>query len=195
MFNKFESDFKVTAKNPKVSSGDISSNVEIYASGFSELMEKYAGSTFNNGLYRLHNEADILKWTNVVEHTFPEYKGRVVCFGYDWLGRNFALDKARVDNNQMQILLFEPGTGEVFQIPANFSEFHNVELAEYSNEALASEFFSDWLEQVGKEPEHSECVSYKVPLFLSGRDTLDNLEICDMEVYWSICEQALNAES
>ena len=95
----------------------------------------------------------------------------------------------------MLILLFEPGAGEVMQIPVDFKNFHNEELVEYQNEALASEFYSKWLNTKGDTPSHSQCIGYKVPLFLNGSDTVDNLELSDMEVYWSICGQTLNANS
>ncbi len=37
----------------------------------------------------------------------------------------------------------------------------------------------------------TECVGYRKPLFLGGQDVIDNLEISDMEVYWSLCGQLL----
>jgi hypothetical protein len=33
---------------------------------------------------------------------------------------------------------------------------------------------------------YKECIGYKVPLFLGGKDTTDNFEIADLEVYWEI---------
>jgi hypothetical protein len=32
-------------------------------------------------------------------------------------------------------------------------------------------------------------VGYRVPLFLGGSDTLENLEVTDLDVYWTICGQ------
>ena len=64
---------------------------------------------------------------------------------------------------------------------------------EYGNDALASDLFSQWLESGGVAPQHDPCIGYKVPLFLHGSDTVDNLEVTDMDVYWSICGQALHA--
>ena len=34
-----------------------------------------------------------------------------------------------------------------------------------------------------------ECVGYRVPLFLGGQDVVDNLEVSDLGVYWSLCAQ------
>lgn len=158
-------------------------------------MLNHGGATFNNGLYRLHSVQNILKWTQLVEEEFTSYKDRAICFGYDWLGRHFALDKSRIENEQMLMLLFEPGVGEVMQIPVNFSTFHNEDLVDYQNEALASEFYTEWINTGGAMPSHAQCIGYKVPLFLNGTDTVDNLELSDMEVYWAICGQVLNGSS
>ncbi|WP_193213716.1 T6SS immunity protein Tdi1 domain-containing protein [Luteolibacter marinus] len=125
-------------------------------------------------------------WTNHVVATFPEYRGSIACFGYDWLGRVFALDQ-RNDEEQWQILMIEPGAGEAMKIPASFAEFHNVELVEYAADALAEPFFEEWVASGGAAPRRLECVAYKVPLFLGGEDVIGNLEMSDMEVYWHLC--------
>ncbi|MDY6978275.1 MAG: DUF1851 domain-containing protein [Pseudomonadota bacterium] len=195
MYENFLDNYRKYAQAENTPDTDLLNKIEPYAKGFFELMASYGGATFNEGLYRLHSVQDILKWTRLVEEEFTSYKDRFICFGYDWLGRHFALDKSRVENNQMLILLFEPGAGEVMQIPVNFESFHNEELAEYQNEALASEFYKEWRSAGGENPSHPQCIGYKVPLFLNGSDTVDNLELSDMEVYWSICGQTLNANS
>lgn len=195
MFKTFLSTYSISSQVENKPDSELLSKIEPYATGFSTLMSSHGGSTFNNGIYRLHTLQDILKWTQIIEEEFVNYKGKAICFGYDWLGRHFALDKAKTEQDQMLILLFEPGAGEVMQIPTNFTNFHNQELTEHQNEALASEFYSEWVNDGGEKPSHSECIGYKVPLFLSGSDTIENLELSDMEVYWSICGQTLNANS
>jgi hypothetical protein len=91
------------------------------------------------------------------------------------------------------VLLLEPGTGEVLEIPLPLAAFHNEELVEYSDAALAADFFRAW------SANHSDylplkmdqCVGYRVPLFLGGPDTVENLEIVDRDVYWSLTGQLL----
>ena len=78
-------------------------------------------------------------WCSIVEQAFPKYKNYIDVFGYDWLGRIFAINKI---NNH--ILLFEPGTGEVLDIPVTFEEFHDSEIVECHEDCLASEFFQEW---------------------------------------------------
>ena len=164
------------------------SPLEERATGITELLSSSGGATFARGLYRLHRSGDIANRTKNVEAAFPEYQGGVVCFGYDWLGRHFALD-TRKDEGQWPILLIEPGTGEAMQIPASFADFHNVELVEYAQDALAEPFFAEWLASGGAPPRPTECIGCKTPLFLGGSDSIENLEVCDMDVYWHLCGQ------
>lgn len=168
------------------------SNVQRIASGFKELLSSYQGCSFGEGMYRLHNYNNIDKWNKVVLEAFPEYKDRIQCFGYDWLGRQFALDKSRVIEGEAQILMFEPGTGEVLEIPCNFMQFHNEEITNYHDACLASEFFSDWMRINKTKLAEQECAGYKVLLFLGGADAVENLEKSDLGVYWSICAQLIN---
>ena len=164
------------------------SSLEERAVGITELLSASGGATFANGLYRLHGSGDIATWTKNVEATFPEYQGLIVCFGYDWLGRHFALD-TRTNEGQWKILLIEPGAGEAMQIPVSFADFHNVELVDYASDALAESFFIEWLSSGGTPPRPNKCIAYKTPLFLNGLDTIENLEVSDMDVYWHLCGQ------
>ena len=165
---------------------DITDNVDI--SSPEQFLKTYSGCSFKNGLYRIHNIDSISKWTKIVENTFPKYKGSIMVFGYDWLGRQFA------QNNQTgKILLFEPGTGEVLNIPVDFVSFHDEEIAEYSEDSLASDFFEKWYKsENGCDVPHDKCAGYKVPLFLNGDDNISNLELSDLEVYWGIMGQMIS---
>lgn len=153
-----------------------------------EFMSIFDGKTFLDGMYRTFKSSEIDKWNAIVGDSFPLYKGKFTVFGYDWLGRVFA-----INNINGTVLLFEPGTGEVLDIPATFEDFHNIELVEYHEDSLASRFFESWQkENVGCVLERTDCVGYKVPLFLNGNDTLDNLEVSNMEVYWEIMMPLIN---
>ena len=102
------------------------------------------------------------------------------------------------------MLSLEPEIGEAFEIPATFADFHEVELAEHPDEAIASEVYAEWRAAAaapgsgacrGRGPvplPPDKCVGLKVPLFLGGTaSSVDNMEITDMEVYWSLCAQLL----
>ena len=140
------------------------------------------GKTFGNGIYRLFAKDECDKWTKIVEESFPKYKGNIEVFGYDWLGRIFATKKTKGTS-----LLFEPGTGDVFDVPVGFAEFHDVELVEYYQDCLAAKFFDEWFSKNDNYIlKSTECVGYKIPLFLNGDDNITNVEVSDMEVYWEL---------
>ena len=189
MFEKFQSNYVKS----DVSGGAISLPLDIPVKtvGLGEFFENFSGCSFGGGLYRVHSFQEIEKWNQVVGEAFPEFANRIYCFGCDWLGRQFALDRGRIESGEPLTLMLEPGTGEALEIPVNFVQFHENELVDYGNEALAAEFFQEWLSAGNKSPRPDQCVGYKKPLFLNGSDTIQNLELTDLEVYWDISSQFL----
>lgn len=162
----------------------------LMSDGYAELASRFAGCTFENGIYRLHDAKTGPSAESWVAEFFPQFASRACPFAYDWLGRQFATDSARIEGGERLVLLFEPGTGEVLEIPFSFGAFHE-HLDELRESALAESFFSSWAKA---NPEVlplnvTECAGYKVPLFLGGKDTVENLEIIDLDVYWSITGQ------
>jgi len=143
--------------------------------------------------HRVHSLSDLDKWNRIAIDTFPSLSNRIQCFAYDWLGRQFVLDFKRKVDNEPMILMLEVGTGEILEIPCNFKSFHEEELIEYQDAAIATEFFNEWIKENGKKLEHNNCVGYKIPLFLGGKDSIENLEVSDMEVYWGIVGQLIRS--
>lgn len=147
------------------------------------------GKTFDHGLYRVLRADQIAAAKQAMEVVFPEYRGRIVPFAFDWLGRHFASDFARIENGQPQVLMLEVGAGEAMEIPASVLDFHNVELVEYADDALSVPFWRQWRSLNPADLAFTDCVGYKVPLFLGGSDDLPNLEVIDLSVYVEICGQ------
>lgn len=174
MFERFASIFEVDP-GPTVGMWRDAALLEI--DGYMGLMERFAGCSFNGGLYRLHSEQSGQVGQLLAEAAFPEYAERVRVFGMDWLGRQAAVDFARVANGQPQVVLLEPGTGEVLEIPVSFELFHDEEIVDYRNEALASDFFEEWRRSSGWDQplRLDQCVGYALLLFLGGTDVLENL--------------------
>ena len=56
------------------------------------------GKTFNKGLYRIYSADKIMAATEMISRYFPESEDRFTVFGYDWLGRQFAVDRKRKEN-------------------------------------------------------------------------------------------------
>ena len=157
-----------------------------------ESLARYAGATFADGLYRLHPIINIDRFTQIAAEAFPEFESRIICFGMDWLGRQFALDQSRIDNGAPSVLLLDAGAGEGLEVPATFRSFHNEELVDYADAALAVHLYHEWRSRGGAAPRSKQCVGYSIPLFLGGRDTVNNLELIDAEVYWGIVGQLRN---
>lgn len=159
--------------------------------GYGDFAAEFAGATFDGGLYRVHDDRSGAQALALIAETFPEFSGRACPVGYDWLGRQVAVDAGCVFDGKPHVLILEPGAGEALEVPLPFVDFHDEELIEYADAALAAGFFERWSAANGEllPLGRDQCVGYRVPLFLGGQDVLENLELVDMEVYWSICGQ------
>lgn len=161
------------------------------AAGYGEFAAEFAGASFESGLYRVHDDQTGPLAMALIAAAFPEFSTRACPFGYDWLGRQFALDSSRVEGDEPQVLLLEPGTGEALEIPVSLAQFHNEELSEHADAALARSFYQSW-SRVDRESlplGRDQCVGYRVPLFLGGNDDIENLEVMDLDVYWTLLGQ------
>jgi Domain of unknown function (DUF1851) len=158
--------------------------------GYLELAERFAGCTFENGLYRIHDAESGPRASMLIADAVNAVAARSCPFGYDWLGRQFAIDSQRDEGGEPLVLLIEPGTGSALEVPRTLETFHE-DLDELREPALAASFFTQWARLNGDRLplKRSECVGYRVPLFLGGADTVDNLEVSDVEVYWSLFGQ------
>jgi hypothetical protein len=159
--------------------------------GLSELVARFGGASFNGGLYRIVRASGMSAWNTRISLAFPEFAKGTTVFGYDWLGRAFATERGRLEQGQPGVVMFEPGTGEALEIPANVQTFHDIELIQDSDPALASNAHNEWLARGGAVPAYAECIGYKVPLFLNGEDTFENMELSDLEVYWHLMGQLI----
>lgn len=175
MFHNFCNFFKVDKANFK----------KIKSTGFQEFMQCFQGKSFGSGLYRIHKLNNMESWTKRIEHAFPDFQDQIIVFAFDWMGRQFAIDKT----NENCIILFDPGFGEVFEVPCSFVEFHENEIPLNSDACLLFSLFKEWREIDNTPLLYKECVGYKIPLFLNGNDELENLETIDMDVYWGIQSQ------
>ncbi|QIE99986.1 T6SS immunity protein Tdi1 domain-containing protein [Roseimicrobium sp. ORNL1] len=189
ILDRFQQFFVATA-----GTGDriLPSSVDFGVQNLARIFDELGGKTFNHGLYRVFHPGQLPVVTEAIEGVFPEYRGRIVPFGYDWLGRHFACDRARTEDGEPQVLMLEIGAGEAMEIPASALDFHNIELVEYTDEALAAPFWSQWRSLNPTDLAFGDCVGYKVPLFLGGADDLTNLEVIDLSVYVEICGQLRN---
>ena len=159
---------------------------------FVECIRTFGGQTFAHGAYRVFQGGQIEEYRYSLDRAFPGAKKRVVPFAYDWLGRFFAVDLDRKENSKPLLLLVEFGTGEVFEIDEPIIDFHNKSLVNLPDDSLALSFFKKWRNAHPEDIRPSECVGFKIPMFLGGSDELSNLEVIDLSVYVEICGQLRN---
>ncbi|MEV6269041.1 T6SS immunity protein Tdi1 domain-containing protein [Kribbella sp. NPDC051936] len=183
MLERFSAAFEVTAGPPK------SLAAVAAGTGAHGIRAQLGGCTFEHGLYRIHTDVSAAAAGELVDAAFPEFTGRFESFGFDWLGRQFAVDRQRGRSADPEVMMIEPGTGEALEIPVPVSRFHDEELVDYPEAALARGFHSEWVAACGPSLRFDQCVGYRVPLFLGGADELDNLEVSDLEVYWDLMGQ------
>lgn len=154
-----------------------------------QLFENLGGSSYNQGLYRVHSFESSLYWTHLVTNYFKKYQGLVYSFGYDWLGRHFVMDCKKYIKGEKLIYIFDPAEGQAYEVPMSLEDFHNDELVNYSKEALEKDTFKKWFDLNQIRIPVDKCVGFKVPLFLGGQDVVDNYELVDMEVFWDLSSQ------
>ena len=184
MFIEFQKAFR---RDSGLDQGNIA--VETDYPKLTAFFGEFGGCSFEGGLYRVVSSETVSRWDERIAVAYPEYEGLVTCFAFDWLGRAFALDWNRFEDTEPGILMFEIGTGYALRVPRNLETFHEEELTQYREEALAVSFFERWIAAGGSSPSPDECVGYKKPLFLGGDDDLANLEIIDLDVYWHVTGQ------
>ncbi|EWM17837.1 T6SS immunity protein Tdi1 domain-containing protein [Kutzneria sp. 744] len=155
-----------------------------------DVTNTWGGVSFNSGLYRVHSESSSRAATAAIQPYLQEAWSDAIAFAFDWLGRNFVVSPSRWSKRNPLVCVVDMGEGRVFEIPASLGDFHNVELVDYANEALAADWFSEWrVTQGGLGLKFEQCVGYRTPLFLGGTDGDDNLEIADIDVYWALTSQ------
>jgi hypothetical protein len=161
------------------------------ARGYDELMERFAGCTFDDGLYRLFDASSGPKAAELARAFYPGAADRLFPFGMDWLGRIFALDRGRAQDGEPQIMLLEIGTGDSLEVPYGLLDFHDEHLTDDPEPALAVTAWEEWaqLHSDAVPLPADKCVGYELPLFLGGADTLDNMAVSAWEVYWTVVGQ------
>lgn len=189
MFDNFLRHYSADAAYPEnTSATDFSDHGE----EFTTFLRHIGGQSFNRGLYRTVGLDELDLWSDRVFEMFPSFAQRAVIFGYDWLGRAFGLLTSEVHESNGRVLLFEPGTAEVLEIPADLVDFHNDILLNLANAALASTAFESWIAAYGQPLTREQCVGYQIPLFLGGVDGPENFEVSDIAVYWSLFAQIVD---
>lgn len=157
--------------------------------GINGFLQELGGQEFGDGLYRIHTSESAKIASSLVADAFPAFKERIHCFGQDWIGRQFSTDSRRGPADDPMVLMYDVDMWQVLEIPCSFTSVHDEEFVQNPDAALAYETYQDWRGAGGATPRLNECVGFKIPLFLGGEDIINNMEIQDLDVYWSINTQ------
>lgn len=150
--------------------------------GLAELVTLGAGCSFGSGVLRVFTDDEARRAQSLVNAMFPEWAARIRPFAQDWLGRQYVLDLRRGG----MLLLMEPGSGGVYELDEKIPELFDQLMVDEPDTFLALDLFSAWREAHPEAIPVGKCVGFKTPLFLGGDGVVDNLEVTDEEVYWSI---------
>lgn len=189
---KFKADPGARGPAPDCDVVPMLANYGIVCPSYAQFMRETIRSSFNGGLLRFllpDTKLSLSGW-NGPDGWGPDWPGRqgqLFVFAYDWMGRQFGFDNERKNSQgEAEIGMLVPGTGELLEIPAVFHVFIEKTLVYESEAALAERFYASWQKKNKKQLRHHECAGYHVPLFLNGEDSVENLEVSDMQVYLSL---------
>jgi hypothetical protein len=148
-----------------------------------QLLDHVGGVSIEGGLYRFHTRASAASAAVWVREVYPVLPAHAELFGFDWLGRQFALT---VTDEGQEVLIIDAGAGGALAVDADLDEFHDVQLVEHPDSALAESLYREWRAASGNtEPlDFSECVGFRVPLFDEGIEDVSNLALTDTADYW-----------
>lgn len=154
--------------------------------------DEVGGASFGRGLYRAVSHRDHAAVMQRVADAFPEYSDRVFPLAFDWLNRIFCADFDRTVDAKPLLLILSHLTDEVVDLPVGVDEFHNMNLVEHHNGLLESDLFEAFLRSRQlTQLSRSECAGLSIPLFLGGQYAVENMEVTDIDVDWSITAKLL----
>lgn len=187
MFDDFERAF-----SPDVGPKAVQTNFRDLLPGWNEFFQLYNSSSFNSGVYRTIALEELDVWQELIAEIFPEFRHRIHPFGYDWLGRFFALETSKAKAGAPGVLLLSPFTNEALNIPADFLSFHNEILVSQREPALEYSLFNKFLTDKQIESiDHVVCAGLVVPLYLGGSFDIQNMQLMEVKLYWEITAQIL----
>ncbi len=149
----------------------------------SQLLDQLGGMSVEGGVFRFHSYGSAKQWTKLVTEAYPSYRNKIISFGFDWQGQQYAKGI-----NKDVISLFDIATGEDYQLTQTLDGFFNEDLVEYAEETLSIQDFKVW-SQGKANLEFGQVVGFAQPLWLGGNDEPKNYQLIDGEVEWEINRQ------
>lgn len=150
--------------------------------GLAELVTMAAGLSFGDGILRVLTDDEARRAQGLANLMWPEWAPRIRPFAQDWMGRQYVLDLHR----KAMVLLLDPGAAGVYELDGTIPDLLDEYVVEDPNTFLAQDLFTSWRAAHPERPPAGTCVGFRTPLFLGGGAAVENLEVVDEEVYWSV---------
>jgi hypothetical protein len=159
---------------------------------YTRFMAAYGRPSFDAGLLRFVGNRGLSasEWNGADgwRQMWPG-RSRMVVFAYDWLGRQYALDTARRDGDEPLVTLLDPADGAALESDFTFLAFIEGLCGELGVSLLSKELHAAWRRIGGRAPGVRECVCFKHPLRLGGKQSVANMELGDMAVHLVFMKQ------
>jgi hypothetical protein len=182
MFEALTTAFPITARAGD--SGDASQLPEAVR----QVLAEMGGVTLAGGFYRFHTPASAVEANAACAELIRGFEGRFHAFAFDWLGRELAVD-VRPGQEDGIVIAVDPGGAEYLMSDCPISAWHDLVASE--EDPLAYPFYQQWraANPDAGDLRFDQAIGYRQPLFLGGADEVENLELIDRSVYFSVCTQ------
>jgi hypothetical protein len=153
----------------------------------------YCGRSFNQGVLRFHDATTGPNYRELCFAAFPELASidpDADVLAFDWHGRQYltALPNGVGD---VQVLIADIGAGTL-EILVGVVEFAAVLKMDNMRDFFDGQLYDQWRASVGRPGAglaFTDCVEFTMPLYLGGAETVDNLQLIDLDVSWTIGAQ------
>lgn len=151
----------------------------------------YCGRSFNQGMLRFHDATTGPNYRELCFAAFPELSSidpNADVLAFDWQGRQYL---TALLNGEVRVLIADIGAGSINSL-AGVAEFAAVLKLENVREFFNGDVYDQWRASIGRPDSglaFSDCVEFSVPLYLGGTATIDNLQLIDLDVSWTMGAQ------
>lgn len=154
----------------------------------------WCGASFDGGLLRIHDSVTGPEYAELVHLAFGDQLSvEADVIAYDWSGRQFVVDRPRKVLRRGAPLVFgaDPATGNVDEV-ASVDEFLAFLQLPNVGEAMQENVFRAALAAHGiTSLAFDQVIGMRTPMFFGGQDTIDNTEVIDASVYWTLNAQLI----
>lgn len=157
---------------------------------YDTFLDQFGGRSFGGGVLKVMERSDIPLYKDAIMGICFKFSGDDFRpFAYNWLGQIFMIDDRE---GRGHVMIMRIDTITTAYTDTGFLEYLNDELPENPERSLHVTQYGEWAASHGPVGP-GECVGYKVPFFLGGDDSPDNMEVIDMDVYWTMTGQLWRA--